>query len=215
MLRFRAVLLDLDGTLIDTIPLIRWTFVQVFREFGLPWNDGAVLQTIGLPLREIAARYVPDRPEEFVRRYSAIQKEKHRELTKTYPGAVTALETIRSTGCRTAVVTSKRRIPACEGMKITGIDRFIEVTVAAEDVTRAKPDPEPVYKALDLLRAAPGETVYIGDSWYDIQAGRQAGVTTIGVTWGMATREQLAAHAPDLVVDSWDECLAALRKPRP
>ncbi|MBV1768920.1 MAG: HAD-IA family hydrolase, partial [Candidatus Desulforudis sp.] len=107
--------------------------------------------------------------------------------------------------------TSKRRNPALDGMALTGIDRYIDVAVTVEDVNLPKPDPEPVMKALKLLDAKPEDAVYIGDSWYDIQAGKQAGVTTVGVTWGMATRAQLSEHIPGCIVDSWDEFLTLLR----
>lgn len=206
----KAVLFDLDGTLIDTIPLISWTFERVFEDFGLSWANGEVMHTVGLPLREIAARYVPDRVDEFMEKYAAVQRTRFIELTKAYPGAVEALEIIKSAGCRTGVVTSKRRGPALAGLALTRIDRYIEVVVTADDVTKSKPDPEPVLKALGLLDTRPEHAVYIGDSWYDILAGKGAGVTTVGATWGIAAREQLVEHAPDFIVESWDEFLAAL-----
>ncbi|AZK59117.1 HAD family hydrolase [Candidatus Desulforudis audaxviator] len=209
-LTVRAVLFDLDGTLIDTIPLIRWTFERVFADFGLPWENGEVLHTVGLPLREIAARYMPDRADEFMERYAAFQKTRFRELTRAYPGAVETLATIKSAGYRTGVVTSKRREPALASLALTGLDQHIEAVVTADDVTKPKPDPEPVFKALELLHTRPQNAAYIGDSWYDVVAGKQAGVTTVGATWGIASREQLAEHAPDIIVDSWDEFLANL-----
>jgi len=212
-LTVRAVLFDLDGTLINTLPLIRWTFERVFEDFGLPWANGEVMHTVGLPLREIAARYVPDRADEFIERYTAFQKTRFRELTRAYPGAVETLATIKSAGCRTGVVTSKRREPALASLALTRLDQHIEAVVTADDVSRSKPDPEPVFKALKLLDTRPRNAVYIGDSWYDIVAGKQAGVTTVGATWGIADREQLAEHAPDIIVDSWDEFLAALPVP--
>lgn len=207
----QAVLFDLDGTLINTIPLIRLTFEKVFADFGIPWGNGEVLETIGLPLRQIAERYAPGRAEAFLEAYSSFQSTKHKELTKAYPGTIRTLQAVKEAGCRIAVVTSKRRNPALDGMALTGIDRYIDVAVTVEDVNLPKPDPEPVMKALKLLDAKPEDAVYIGDSWYDIQAGKQAGVTTVGVTWGMATRAQLSEHIPGCIVDSWDEFLTLLR----
>ena len=210
-MRVKTVLFDLDGTLIDTIPLIRWTMETVFGELGLPWRDGEVMQTVGLPLREIAARYAPERAREFVDLYTQIQRTRHRELTTAYPGTLETLQIIKSGGRRTGVVTAKRREPALAGLAVTGLDRYIEVLVAADDTVRSKPHPEPVSRALRLLGGRPETTVYVGDSWYDITAGKQAGVATLGVTWGVATREQLTAHGPDLIVDSWNELLDILR----
>lgn len=213
----RAVLFDLDGTLVDTIPLIRWTFQQVFAAFGLPWVNGEVMDSVGLPLREIAARHVPGRAEEFVERYAAFQKGRFEELTRAFPGTLETLGTVKAAGYRTGVVTSKRRGPTLASLSLTRLDRYIEAVVSADDVTRSKPDPEPVFTALGLLDARPENAVYIGDTWYDIVAGKEAGVTTIGATWGIASRNQLAEHAPDVIVDSWAEFLAALtsRTPEP
>lgn len=170
------------------------------------------MKTVGVPLRDIAGQYLPGRAEEFIKVYAAIQKTRAREMTAVFPGTRRTLAAIRTAGHRTAVVTSKRREPALAGMAVTGIDRYIELAVAVEDVTRAKPDPEPVQKALNLLETRPAEAVYIGDSWYDIQAGKRAGVTTIAVTWGMASREQLAACHPDFIIDVWAELQEALRQ---
>lgn len=209
-MELKTVLFDLDGTLINTIPLIRLSFEKVFADFGIPWENGEVLKTIGLPLREVAAHYAPGRVEEFLQVYTEFQKTKYREFTRIYPGTIETLEVIKKKGCHTGVVTSKRKAPALEGMAITGIDGYVEVAVAVEDVSKPKPAPDPVFKALGLLGAQPENAIYAGDSWYDIQAGKQAGVTTIGVTWGMATREELSDYHPDFIVDSWGEFLTAL-----
>jgi pyrophosphatase PpaX len=207
-MKYPAVIFDLDGTLIDTIPLIRFSFEQVFAELALPWGNGEVLKTIGLPLREVAERFAPSRVEEFLALYSEHQQSRHRELTRLFPGTWETLALLRDEGRLTAVVTSKRRSTALAGMSLTGIDGFIQVTVSVDDVVRSKPDAEPVLKALDMLGVEPDQSVYVGDSWYDIIAGQQAGVTTVGVTWGMASREELAEVKPDFIVNSWDEFLA-------
>ncbi|MFZ5652462.1 MAG: HAD-IA family hydrolase [Bacillota bacterium] len=207
----KALLFDLDGTLINSIPLITWSFERVFEHFGLPWKNGEVLKTIGIPLREVAERYMPGRAGEFVERYTFYQKEKHSDYIKPYPGATEALEIIKSCGYCSGVVTSKRRSPALSDMEVCGLHRYFDVTVAVEDVSRPKPDPEPVLKALKLLDIQPANAVFVGDSWYDIIAGRKAGVTTVGVTWGMATREELAGIHAEYIVDSWQELISMLK----
>jgi pyrophosphatase PpaX len=73
--------------------------------------------------------------------------------------------------------------------------------VAADDVERHKPDPEPVTRAIELLGSAPAETVFVGDSPYDLVAGRAAGVATAAVAWGPFSRADLEAESPDYWVD--------------
>lgn len=212
-------LFDLDGTLINSIPLITGTFEKVFEYFGLPWKNGEVLKTIGIPLREVAQIYLPGRTEEFIEKYTLFQGEKHTDLVKLYPGSIETLASIKAGGFRVGIVTSKRRASALTDIEITGLKSYIDVTVTVEDVDMPKPHPEPVIKALDSLRSRPEKAVFVGDSWYDIMAGKQAGVLTVGATWGMASRGELAEKGPDFIVDSWDELkklmfsLAAGRRP--
>jgi pyrophosphatase PpaX len=201
----KTVLFDLDGTLIDTIPLITGTFQRVFEHFSLPWNNGEVLKTIGIPLREVARHYLPGRAEEFIEKYTFFQQQKHADSIKRYPGSLETLELIKSGGFYAGVVTSKRRAPALADMELTGLSNYIDAAVTVEDVSMPKPHPEPVLKALALLKTNPERAVFIGDSWYDIRAGKQAGVTTVGVTWGVASREDLVREEPHYIVDAWHE----------
>ncbi|MDQ7790713.1 MAG: HAD-IA family hydrolase [Clostridia bacterium] len=207
----KTILFDLDGTLHNSIPLIRLSFEKTFAALGIPWASGEVLSTIGLPMWQVAKRYAPGREAEFRDTYSTIQDARQEKMLKPFPGTLETLAAIRAAGYRTGVVTSKRRGPALAALEFTGLSRFIEITVAVEDATRPKPDSEPVHKALELLETRPEQALFVGDSWFDIQAGKGAGVTTIAFTWGMATREQLSRYGPDHLVDSWDEFLALLQ----
>ena len=83
--------------------------------------------------------------------------------------------------------------------------------VTADRTERHKPDPEPVLKALELLDSEPGESAFVGDSPYDVQAGKAAGVFTIGVSWGKIHPEgRLLEAGADVIVDSPEELLGVL-----
>lgn len=209
-MKVKAVLFDLDGTLIDSIPLIRLTFEKVFEDFKIPWANGEVLKTIGIPLRQVAEKYAPGRVEEFLEKYSSFQQKKQREFIKLFPGTKEVLKTIKGKGCLMGLVTSKRSSPTMFCLTHTEIKDYFDAVITAEDVNTPKPDGEPVTKALKLLNARPEEAVYVGDSWYDIIAGKKARVLTVGVTWGMATHEQLIEHSPDFIASSWEEMLSIL-----
>ncbi|GBF34834.1 HAD-superfamily hydrolase [Desulfocucumis palustris] len=207
----KTLLFDLDGTLMDSIPLITITFRRVFDYYGIPWEKGEVLSTIGLPLREVAERYLPGRAGEFMEKYTLFQKEKQMDYIKLFPGALEALETVKASGYSTGVVTSKRRMPALTGLEATGLNKYMDVVVTVDDVSKPKPNPEPVLRALELLNKKPENAVYVGDSWYDIKAGKGAGVITMGVTWGMASRERLMGEGPEYIVDSFVELMNTLK----
>lgn len=204
-MRITGLLFDLDGTLINTIPLITQTFQRVFQFFDLPWENGEVLKTIGIPLKEVAEQYLPGRAEEFIEKYSLFQKEKQLDCIKLYPDTIEMLDFFKISGYPSGVVTSKRRASALADMDVTGVNKYIDITITVDDVSRPKPNPEPVVKALQLLNIKPENAIFAGDSWYDIIAGKQAGVTTVGVTWGMATREELEESNAEFVVDSWKD----------
>lgn len=206
----KAVIFDLDGTILNSLPLIHLTFQEVFREMGLPWGNGEVLKTVGLPLREVAAAYAPGRAEEFLERYASFQKERQEKMLKAYPGTREALQTLRDRGYRLALATSKRRLATEAGLSISGLSRYLEVVVTVDDVAKPKPEPDILYKTLELLGLDNSQAVYVGDSWYDIMTGKNAAVTTIGVTWGMASREELYRYTPSYIVDTWEELLALL-----
>jgi pyrophosphatase PpaX len=107
------------------------------------------------------------------------------------------LHEVREAGYRTALVTSKNRYGAMRGLDLTGLTPYIEHLVCADDVVNPKPHPEPVLKALGLLGAEPGRTVFFGDSVHDMHSGRAAGVKTAAVLWGPFGRDHLESSTPD------------------
>jgi len=208
----KSVLFDLDGTLIDSIPLIRSSFIHTFNQLGIPWGKGEVLGTIGLPLRDVAKHYAPGNEELFLDVYAKYQREVQEEMLHPFPGTIDSLIHIRKKGYLTGVVTSKRRKPTRESLNITGINDFIDVVVTVEDTDQPKPHPDSLLSALKQLSVPPAEAVYIGDSIYDIMTGKNAGTATIGVTWGIAAKKDLANQHPDFLVDTWEELITALNK---
>ncbi|MFZ5611300.1 haloacid dehalogenase [Desulforamulus profundi] len=206
-----TVLFDLDGTLIDSLPLIRRTYEKVFEEMNIPWGDAQVMKHIGLPLVDIAKTFAGEaRHPEFFKLYQHHYALEHDELTKPFPGTLEMLETLKSRGFRLGIVTSKTRQVALRSIGFLGIDRYMEVTVAVEDVTRHKPQPDPVLKALELMQAPVETAAYMGDSPFDILAAKRAGVTSIGVTWGMSERDELLRREPDRILQQWEDLIPIL-----
>jgi len=208
----KTVLFDLDGTLIDSIPLIKASFIHTFNQLGIPWGNGEVLGTIGLPLRDVAKHYAPGNEERFLDVYAKYQQDVQQEMLHPFPGAIDSLIHIRKKGYLTGVVTSKRRKPTRESLNITGLNDFLDVVVTVEDANQPKPHPDGLLNALKQLSVPPAEAVYIGDSIYDIMTGKNAGTSTIGVTWGIAAKKDLANQHPDFLVDSWEELITAIDK---
>ncbi len=202
-----AVLFDLDGTLVDSLPLIIRTYRSVFDEMGLPWDEKAVKKMIGLPLKDIGEHFTGKENTPFEDIY---QKHYHRDLdrfTVLFPGTLDMLGNLKKQRIKLGVVTSKGRPGATKTMTFTGIDRFMDVTITAHDMSEHKPDPAPLLHALELIGTHVSRAIYIGDSKFDILTGRNAGTRTLGVTWGLAGPEEMALLRPDGIIDGWDELM--------
>lgn len=201
-----TVLFDLDGTLVDSLPLIKRTYQKVFQEMQLSINEDDPMKWTGRPLHEIGRYFVGQaRESRFYELYQHYYGLEHDRYTKVYPETRETLERLHRSGFKLGIVTSKSRAGALRATSFLGLDRYMAVTVTATDVLTHKPQPEPVLKAMELLGVEPAETIYIGDSPFDITAGRLAGVKTYGVTWGMASREELLACEPTDIMESWTD----------
>ncbi len=209
-MRYPIVLFDLDGTLIDSGPIImasmRHASVTVL---GREPDEDAVRAAIGGPgliaqMRELD----PERVDELVAVYRAHNEPLHATL-ETFDGILELLPELRRRGHRLGIVTAKR-VATVE----LALDRFpalrdlTEVIVGAEDTERHKPDPDPVLEALRRIGASPSEATYVGDSPFDIKAGRAAGAYAIAVGWGgIHPDDRLLAEQPDALVQHPEEIL--------
>jgi pyrophosphatase PpaX len=195
----RAVLFDLDGTLIDSIGLIVDAMHHAFEAFdGEVPDDSAWMSGIGTPLYKQLARYArsPEELEILRERYRAYQVIHHDKVIKEYVGTTEVLAKLHARGIVMAIVTSKGDELARRGIELTGMAKYLPVVVGADSVTKHKPEPEPVLHALVQLGVAADEALMMGDSPHDINSGNAAGVRTIGALWGPFTREQIAAANP-------------------
>ena len=114
-------------------------------------------------------------------------------------------------GRKLGIVTAKGRATVDLAFAVIPLEQHFDAVVTADMTERHKPDPEPVLKALELLGSEPADAAFVGDSPYDIEAGRAAGVFTVGVSWGKIHPDQRLRDAgADLVVHSPEELLGVL-----
>jgi pyrophosphatase PpaX len=192
-----AILLDLDGTLVDTVPFILASVRHAFD--GRPGPSAAEwIAGIGQPLRVQLARHArgPDDLDALVVRYRAHQRAHHDGLTRPFTGSVEAVRALAAAGHAIAVVTGKLAEPAARTLAHVGLAQLVDALVAADSCPRHKPDPEPVLLALSRLGVEPADAVFVGDSPIDVAAGRSAGVATAAAMWGAPDRAALLGAAP-------------------
>ncbi|MGD9696005.1 MAG: HAD family hydrolase [Thermoleophilia bacterium] len=208
---FDPVLLDLDGTVIDSVALIRESHRHaVATVLGRDLPDEALVANVGRPLIEQMRVFSPERADELYDVYRTWNHANTADLLVAYDGLGEALRELRSAGRRLGIITSKSRDAVDLAWAVLpDLEELFDVVITADDTERHKPDPTPIREALTRLGADPARACYVGDAPFDIAAGRAAGVATIAVTWGFFPLADLRPEGPDAVVDTPAELVAA------
>lgn len=214
------VLFDLDGTLIDTTELILQSFAHAFERHlpgRLPVRTDLIAtfgRSLPAALLELAILNGAADPQaladEMLVTYRDFQRVHHDTLIQSFDGITPLLDGLSARGYRLGVVTSKMQHFARHGMRLFDLEKYFDVAVFHDDVTKHKPDPEPLLEAARRAGVRGSEAVYIGDSIHDVVAGRAAGMTTVAVLWGPFEAEVLEAVTPDHIVATPEALLRLL-----
>ncbi|HEU0303675.1 MAG TPA: HAD-IA family hydrolase [Gaiellaceae bacterium] len=212
-MRFPVVLFDLDGTLIDSGPMILASMRHAAKTvLGRDIPDAELSAAIGGPGLVAQMRALdPERVDDLVAAYREHNEPLHEGL-EAFWEVVEVLPRLRTEGRRLGVVTAKRRASVQLAFeRLPGLEANFDVVVGAEDTERHKPDPQPILEALARLDAAPGEAAYIGDSPFDIRAAKAARVFSVAVAWGgIHEAGALEQERPDAFVEHAEELLGVL-----
>lgn len=212
----KLAIFDFDGTLGDTRRNIIKTFRDTMVRLGLPLKDeSACGATIGLPLQEGFRQLYPEMPQEKIDECAIVYREifdqnKILLQPKLFPGALETVKEIYGRGIKITIASSRGEKTLNEFLEEMGISGYICYVLGASGAPRPKPDPAPVLKTLEDLGYSASEAIVIGDMPVDILMGARAGVRTCGVTWGNASREDLAAAGADHIIESFPELLAII-----
>lgn len=198
---YKAVVFDLDGTIVDSVELIIVSFQHAIREvLGREISREESIIWVGRPLREQMALFSPEHADELVAAYREFNHREHDRMLKLYDGVLNLLDGLRSARTKLGLVTSKSRYTTQMAFDLTGIESYFDASVCADESPGNKPSPEPILACLEQLGADAGDAAYVGDSPADLQAARAAGVRAIAVTWGVFDRATLEAEKPDVLV---------------
>ncbi|MFR1314889.1 MAG: pyrophosphatase PpaX [Clostridium perfringens] len=209
----KAVLFDLDGTLINTNDLILKSFKHTFKTIlDLEPTEEEITMNYGRPLQEIFKSYDENRIEEMINCYRKINLELHDDECKEFADVDLMLQTLKNKGIKIGIVTSKKSDMAERGAKLMGIFKYFDTFITPEVTIKHKPEGEPVLKACENLGVSPSEALMVGDSPYDILAGKNAGAKTCGVKYTALPLEKLGESEPDFYVDKPLEILDLVEK---
>lgn len=209
----KAVLFDLDGTLLDTNELIYMSFCHTFKSMlNKELTREEITSTYGKPLEATFSAYTNDEKEveELVKEYRRYNLEIHDDMCKPFDDVEELLLELKKRNIKTAIVTSKRKQLAERGLELGKLKELLDVIVTPEDTTKHKPEAEPAIKACELLGVKPEEALMVGDSSYDLLCGKSAGCKTCGVEYTVVDVKQLLDVNPTYMVKSPLEILDLL-----
>ncbi|WP_214798848.1 MULTISPECIES: pyrophosphatase PpaX [unclassified Exiguobacterium] len=201
-----TLLFDLDGTLLDTNPLIIASFRHTF-EYYFPENtygDEDIYRFIGPTLEKSFRELNEPEWKEMQAFYRSFNIAMHDQLVAEYPGVIEGLYRLHAKGYKMGIVTSKGRPVVERGLQLFNIDHLFDVVVTADDVENEKPHAEPVERALQALDSSAERAVMVGDNDTDIFSGKNAGTKTVAVGWALKGRPFLESLEPDVIIDTME-----------
>jgi HAD superfamily hydrolase (TIGR01549 family) len=206
---FRAVLFDWDGTLVDSAQRTYRCYERVFSAYGIAFDPAAFERTYSPDWYRtyedvgLAREHWKEADARWISCYEA-------EVSRLVPGALEALERLRSRGLAQGLVSSGDGARVRREVAALDLGRFFGAVVCGGETARRKPDPEPLLLALERLGLPPVETAYVGDSPEDVVMAKSAGAFAVGVPGGFPNREALAASRPDVLAACLEDALEAL-----
>lgn len=206
------LIFDWDGTISDSTGLITRVMQRAAREVG--WTeppDEAVHNIIGLGMPEALQHLFPQadpgKLEQFLASYRGhYVREDRARPSALFPGVRETLEHLRDEGYRMAVATSKSRVGLDRVLRAHELDGFFHASRCADE-TASKPDPRMLRELLAELEARPEASAMVGDTEYDMEMGRRAGMARIAVSYGAHAVERLHPYEPALCLDRFDQLL--------
>lgn len=211
----KAVIFDLDGTLLNTLGDLTAAVNHGLIAHGLPTRTEAQVRSyVGDGVRELIARACPSDTDEPVRdavlaAYLPYYAAHNADLTAPYDGVLDLLATLQAAGCRLAVVSNKHDA-GVQALCARFFGDYLDLAVGADGSRPLKPAPDGILYALSQLGVDPADAWYVGDSAVDVVTARAAGVRCAAVTWGFQDRHRLAEQRPAVLVDTPAAVLAAV-----
>ncbi len=198
-----AILFDLDGTIANSLPCIIECSRLACRDLNIPYDEDKIISLIGIPMLQTGEMLLgPGRGEEYRSIYNAHFLQCPEPKMTAYEGMPQLLRKLKARGIDLGIVTSKVKNGCLNSLSILDLHDIFDILVTASDDCGHKPTAGPALFACEQLSLDKEQVIFVGDSYFDINCGKAAGIATCGVTWGACNKEQLAAYEPDFLVET-------------
>ena len=211
----RAVIWDLDGTLLDTLSDLAGSVNAALDMHGLPLHTlDEIRSFVGGGIKNLIDRSVPagygeEATKAVLADFTAHYAQHSKDLTRPYDGIIEGLDALLDKGIRMGIVSNKIDF-AVKELSAEYFGNRMQVAVGDDPSRPRKPAPDSVWEAMRQLGAAKEETVYVGDSDVDVITARNAGVACVAVSWGFRSRESLVAAGAQTIADTTEALFEAL-----
>ena len=210
----QVVIFDLDGTLVDSSIDICYAINYALEGLNVP--EVTVPMTISiigegitrLFEKLIEIHHIPSDKDPLIRRFLDHYSAHIADNTTVYPGVMDTLEALN--GCPKVVISNKREDFSATLLELLGMRKYFDLVVGSDTTPEKKPSPVPIRYVLSKFGVTPEEAVIIGDSTFDIEAGKAAGIRTIAVTYGY--RPLCLLQGADFIVDSMPDVIPLIKK---
>lgn len=214
----KAILFDLDGTLVDSLPDIAAAMNRSLTKAGLPtFPTKDYLMKVGNGVFKLTERSVGERTDLFdtvLRYYRADYAENCAVDSRPYPGIPEALEDFKSMGLKVCCLSNKDETDVKKVLGYCFPGFAFTVTRGRRDGVPLKPDPAAALSILEEIGVTAEEAVFVGDTLMDVSCGKNAGITSIGVTWGFRPGEDVLTYGADHIADSAEDLIRIVRELR-
>ncbi|MCW9048063.1 MAG: phosphoglycolate phosphatase [Gammaproteobacteria bacterium] len=211
----KMVLIDVDGTLVDSVPDLAYCVDEMMKQLGMPeYGEEKVRNWVGNGVERLTRRaligQLDGEPDEalFEKAYPVfldLYDKNVCERSCLYDGVREALDFLKTTDVKIGCVTNKNSQFTLPILEKLGIKDDFEIIVCGDTLTKKKPDPLPLLHSAEQLGAKPEESLMLGDSMSDVKAARAAGFNIICMSYGYNHGEDIRDYNPDAVVDSMAE----------
>jgi len=214
-LTIKSVLFDFDGTLADTLPLSFKAFRSVFLKYeNKLLTDEEIIETFGPTEEEIIENNIfnKDLVNEAIEYYYVIFEKHFHEMVTMPQEILDLLKELTLLHIKMSIITNKSRKCLDICLKNLGITDFFITTIAGDEVTLPKPDPEGIYRSIHMMNLRSDEVVFVGDSNADITAGKSANILTIGAHWFGTVQNTEFSIEPDHIFTRTEELKSFIKE---
>lgn len=208
------IIFDFDGVIIDSGQDIASAVQHVLKLFNQPvLSRKEIITYVGHGVEYLIRKCFKDCDDDTIKQVIPIYRKHYLEnaviKTRLYEHVEETLEYIRKSGenNKIALVTNKPEDLTYKILEVLGVKQYFDMAVGPESVKKMKPDPEGILQVLEHFNLPPQKAIMVGDSYVDVEAGKNAGTLTCGVTYGLGDREELIKSSPDILINHIAELL--------